>query len=107
MPVDLVSYDLAELTGSSLGGFCLCVHSCLDSLGFSMQTTRSSANADGFVSFFVMCMPFGEFSCRIAAAGTSSPVWSQDSVEADILALFLLLGEHIQSSAVSLPMTWP
>lgn len=63
----------------------MCVHSCLDSLGFSLQTTRSSANADAFVSFFVMCMPFSEFSCRIAAAGTSSPVWSQGSVEADIL----------------------
>lgn len=94
MPVDLVSYDLVELTGSSFGGFCLCVHLFLDSLGFSMQTTMSSASRDGFVSFFAICMPFSTFSCLIAAAGTFSAVWNKHSVKAHVLALFLLLREQ-------------
>lgn len=73
MPVNLVSYDLAELTGASFG--------------FSMQTTMSSANRDGLVSFFAICKPFSKFSCLAAVADLQC--CGIRTVKADVLALFL------------------
>ena len=74
----------------------LFVPSLLDSLGRSMQKTTSSANRDGFVSFSAICMPAINFSCFIAAAGTSSTMLKRDR-KADTLALLPELGRNTRS----------
>ena len=44
----------------------------MESIGFSMYTTMSSANCDIFISSFPIWMPFIGFSCLIAVARTSN-----------------------------------
>lgn len=68
-----------------LGFFCSFVRSLLDSLGHSVQKTMSSANRDGFVSFFAICMPAINFSCLIAAAGTSCTMVKKERKQTPLL----------------------
>ena len=49
----------------------------MESIGFSMYTTMSSANSDSFISSFPFWMPFISFSCLIAVARISNTMLSR------------------------------
>lgn len=61
----------------------------------------SSENTGSFISFFPISMPFISFSCLIVWSRTSSTmlIWV---MRVDNLALFMVLGESIQSSPLSM-----
>lgn len=63
--VYLVSCDLVELTYLLQDFFFFL-------LGFSLQTSMSSANGDHFISFFLIYLPFISFSCIAALVRTSA-----------------------------------
>ena len=66
----------------------------LDSLGFSLQTVRSSKNKVSFASCFLIFMTFNLFFCLLALARTSSKM-SIRSDEGIHACLFHILGSSI------------
>ena len=62
----------------------------VESLGFSMQSIRSSTSHDGFTSYFPISILFLSFS-SLTAVPRSFKMMLNKKVRVDILVLFLIL----------------